>query len=170
MLVNTTSAEMRERVQKEGLIDIHLLELIGIIVTAMLFSKIHKPLFLRDPVWLRGDNQSAVSWLNKRGGNRERRGAALLRVMGAVESSSDWCFEALHVRGVNNERADAVSRLPLGEVQSSLPASSPGVVWKQVSLPLVTSQLITEALVWPWQPQQWGRDRWSAVARFGTSG
>ena len=38
------------------------------------------------------------------------RVGALMRIMGALEAKGGWCFQARHVRGVNNRLADGLAR------------------------------------------------------------
>ena len=65
------SNEGRER------ITINLLELCGIVMTAYVTQVIlqDRPKMPGDTVLLRGDNVSAVSWINRCGGSRNRRAA-----------------------------------------------------------------------------------------------
>ena len=43
-------------------------------------------------------------------GGLEPRSGALMRLLGVLEVSSGWHFDALHVRGIHNVVADGISR------------------------------------------------------------
>ena len=49
--------------------------------------------------------------------------------LGCVEVGSGWCFDALHVAGVENTIADGISRWELEDIDSKLRASRPDVAW-----------------------------------------
>ena len=58
------------------------------------------PLAMGDCVLLRGDNEAAVEWVRRCQGGKEPRSGALMRLLGMLESSSGWHFDANHVRGI----------------------------------------------------------------------
>lgn len=51
-----------------------------------------------------------MAWVQRYGGGKEPRSGALMRMLGAIEVSSEWHFQALHVSGVLNSLADDISR------------------------------------------------------------
>ena len=59
---------------------------------------------------LRGDNEAAVHWVRRCWAALESRSGALMRLLGVIEVSSGWHFEATHVRGIHNAAADVISR------------------------------------------------------------
>ncbi|CAM9528018.1 unnamed protein product, partial [Sphacelaria rigidula] len=67
-------------------IDINLLELLGMVMTAwtMTIAKGDGPTAENDTVYFNGDNASAVAWVNRCGGTRDPRAAALMRLLGTL--------------------------------------------------------------------------------------
>ena len=63
-----------------------------------------------DCVHLRGDNDAAVQWVRRCRGGTEPRSGALMRLLGVLELSSGWHFDAKHVRGIFNVAAEGNSR------------------------------------------------------------
>ena len=57
-----------------------------------------------------GDNVSAVSWINRCGGSRNRLAARAMRLLGRQEITSSWSHDAKHIPGVQNVVADGISR------------------------------------------------------------
>lgn len=57
-----------------------------------------RPNIVGEPVIVRGDNVSAITWLNKCawlnkcGETRDRRVAVLMRLLGVSDMSAGWCF------------------------------------------------------------------------------
>ena len=52
-----------------------------------------RPEYGGDTVLLRGDNVSAVSWLNRCGRARDKRAALVMRIMGRLEITSGWSYK-----------------------------------------------------------------------------
>ena len=69
-----------------------------------------------DPILMRGDSVSAVSWINLCGGSRDTRAGLVMRLLGRLELTSGWCLVAKHIPGVENVLADGISRWPRSEV------------------------------------------------------
>ena len=92
-------------------LSINVLELLGMVVTALIFvaQSNMRPCYARDTILMRGDNTSAVQWVSKYRGGREPRSEALVRLLGCLEIGSGWCFDALHVAGVENTIANGIS-------------------------------------------------------------
>ena len=65
-----------------------------------------RPNIVGDPVILRGDNMSAIAWVNKFGGTREPRAALLMTLLGVIERSARQCFEGVHIQGIEHVMAD----------------------------------------------------------------
>jgi hypothetical protein len=98
----------------DGWLHINLLELVGMVMTAwvVIVACGGRPRVGGEVVLLRGDNTAAVQWIRRRGGASDERSRAALRLLAAVEMGGGWSFDALHVRGVHNKLADAITRLP----------------------------------------------------------
>jgi hypothetical protein len=171
--------EEASRVLKEAhkikptmLLNINILELLGMVVSAYVMSiqlRIQQE-FDGDLVLLRGDNQSAVHWINKAGGTKDPRAGALMRLFGVVEMSFKWCFKANYIKGVENTLADTISRNNANNVLQRLTLLQPNIQWQQVTLNQQILNVITEAFVSNWQPQHWGRELWSRMTVTGNSG
>jgi len=114
-------------------LSINLLELLGMAINAATFLAAgHRPRFSRDTLLLRGDNSAAVTWINKCRGGKEPRSGALMRVLGCLEMGSDWCFEARHVSGIDNEVADGISRWqPRSNIPYNLKRMYPDIEWRE---------------------------------------
>ena len=52
-----------------------------------------------------------------------------MRLLGCLEVGSGWCFDALHVAGVENTIADGISRWEPEDIDGNLRASRPDVAW-----------------------------------------
>ena len=78
--------------KQAGSITINLLDLIGMMISAcvMQITENDRPEYAGDTVLLRGDNVSAMSWLNRCGGARDKRAALVMRIMGRLEITSGW--------------------------------------------------------------------------------
>ena len=124
--------------KQAGSITINLLELIGMMMSAfvMQITENDRPEYAGDRVLLRGDNVSAVSWLNRCGGAREKRAALLvMRIMGRLEITSGWSHKAKHIPGVLNVLlADGISRSPPDQIAEKLRTHVNEGGWRQVPL------------------------------------
>ena len=54
-----------------------------------------------------------------------------MRLLGYLEVGSGYCFDALHVAGVENTIADGISRWEPEDIDGNLRASRPDVAWHQ---------------------------------------
>ena len=101
---------------------INLLELCGMIITAFVAQILlaDRPTTEGESIMMRGDNVSAVSWVNPRGGSRDRRAGILMRMLGRMEIESGWCQVAKHIPGVENRLADGISTWPEEEIQNNV--------------------------------------------------
>lgn len=127
---------------------INLLELLGMAITAYAFiADGNQPRHERDAILLRGDNMSAVHWLNQCRGGRDPRSGAIMRVMGGLEVGSGWCFRAKHIKGVDNTLADGISRWKdPSSIVADLRRIYPDANWSEQVLTPVGLQLITGVL------------------------
>ena len=118
------SSEMKRKAQarESCAITINLLELCGMVITAFVVQLLlgDRPTTEGESIMMRGDNMSAVSWVNRCGGSRDRRAGILMRLLGRMEITSGWCHVAKHIPGVDNRLADGISRWPEKEVQKNV--------------------------------------------------
>ena len=117
-------------------ITINLLELIGMMMSAfvMQITENDRPECARDTVLLRGDNVSAVSWLNRCDGARDKRAALVMRIMGRLEITCGWSHEAKHIPSVLNVLADGISRWQTDRIAEKLRSHVNEGDWRQVPL------------------------------------
>lgn len=117
-------------------ISINVLELLGMLVGAWLLvvEQHHRPAAAGDCVLLRGDNEASVAWIQRCRGGREPRSGALIRLLGVLEVSSGWHFQASHVSGVLNSLADGISRWDPVDMRANLFGACPHVRWQEVEL------------------------------------
>ena len=104
------SSEMKR--SKSCEITMNLLELCGMIFTAFVVQILlaDRPTSEGESVMMRGDNVSAVSWVNRCGGSRDRRAGILMRMLGRMEIERGQRQVAKHIPGVENRLADGISR------------------------------------------------------------
>ena len=71
-----------------------------------------QPSYARENILMQmqGDNMTAVHWVSKCRGGKEPRSGAPMRLLVCLEVGSGWCFDAVHVAGVDNSIADGISR------------------------------------------------------------
>jgi len=84
------------------------------------------------------DNTNTVAWA-QRAGARDRRAAALVRLLGVEEAKHRFSLASKHIPGVENEEADFISRHGVEEVRAyliarPLPPLAAGA-WRQVAPP-----------------------------------
>ena len=103
---------LTESLKHAGPITSNHLESIGMMMSMFVrqMTENDRPEYAGDTVLLRGDNVSAMSWLNRCGGARDKRAALVLRIMGRLEITSGWSHKAKHIPGVLNVLADVISR------------------------------------------------------------
>ena len=127
----------KQPVRKQaGSITINLLELIGMMLSAfvMQITENDRPEYAGDTVLLRGDNVSAVSWLNRCGGARDKRAALVMKIMGRLELTSGWSHKAKHIPGVLNVLEDGISRWQPDQIAEKLRSHVQEGDWRQVPL------------------------------------
>ena len=71
-----------------------------------------------------------------------------MRLVGCLEVGSGWCFDALHVAGVENTIADGISRWESEDIDGNLRASRPDVAWHRQVLGQRASRYASEC----WRP------------------
>ena len=112
-LAEALTLELKKRsvTKQAGSITINMLELVGMMMSAfvMQIAENDRPEYAGDTILLRGDNVSAVSWLKRCGGGRDKRAALVMRIMGRLEITSGWSHKAKHIPGVLNVLADGIS-------------------------------------------------------------
>ena len=128
--------------------DDNVLELLAMIVTAWAFTVDAKvaPQYVGESILIRGDNISAVYWVNRCRGGRKPRAGALMRMLGCLEMRSNWCFRAKHVRGVTNVLADGVSRWDRSTIAHNLRSLRPDIDWQEQRLCKAGADLCTNIL------------------------
>ena len=117
-------------------ITINILELIGIMMSAfvMPMTENDRPEYAGDTVLLRGDNVSAVSWLNRCGDARDKRAALVMRIMRRLEVTSGWSHKAKHIPGILNVIADGIPRRQPDQIAEKLRSHVNEGDWRQVPL------------------------------------
>jgi hypothetical protein len=149
------TAEIKSRLVKgnkvvagDGTVHINLLELVAMVATAVAFSVQMRqlPTVPGSAVEQKGDNTSAVGWVNKGGAARDGRCAAAMRVLGAVQLASAWSFSATHVPGKFNVASDGISRWPWSCVQAELTRLYPETAWKECALGPLALSIISSLL------------------------
>jgi hypothetical protein len=120
----------------DGSVHINLLELVAMVINTVVFAVQLRqlPPVLGEAVDLKGDNTSAIGWVNKGGSARDGRCAAAMRVLGAVQFACDWGFAASHVPGKMNIASDGISRWPWARVQAELTKMHPETEWQECVL------------------------------------
>ena len=111
-----------------------------------------------DCVLLRGDNEAAMLWVRRCRGDKEPRSDALMRLIGVIELSSGWHFDAKHVRGIFNVAAEGNSRWGRSSVLLNLRSVRPDVPWQardlgDVGTSLCTSVLASDSCEAPFRPR-----------------
>ena len=137
-LAEALTLELKEKsvTKQAGSITINLLELIGMMMSAfvMQMTENDRPEYAGDTVLLRGDNVSAVSWLNRCGGARDKRAALVMRIMGRLEITSSWSHKPKHIPDVLNVLADGISRWQPDQIAEKLRSHVNEGDWRQVPL------------------------------------
>ena len=124
---------LRTRVESRDDLSVNVFELLGMVLTAWALT-VHagtRPEYPGQSILMRGDNMSAVHWVNKCRGAQEPRSGALMRMLGCLEMRSGWRFRAKHIRGVHNTLADGISRWTRDEIAVNLHAYRPDIRWQE---------------------------------------
>ena len=108
--------DRRETCSTCSSITINLLEMLGMVVAARVMLELveEKADTKGDPILMRGDSTSAVSWISPCGGVRDKRACLLMmRMLGRLEIKGGCNHTAKHIPGVRNTLADGIiSRWP----------------------------------------------------------
>ena len=64
------------------------------------------------PIVMRGDNVAAVTWVNRCGGARDKRGCLLMGMLGRLEIKGGWSHDAKNILGVQNTLAGYIALAP----------------------------------------------------------
>ena len=64
-----------------------------------------RPAVHDEPVLMRGDSFSAVTWVNRCGGARDPRTAFIMRWLRVLEMNAGWCLESAHTAGADKASA-----------------------------------------------------------------
>ena len=76
---------------------------------------------------------------------------ALMRMIGAFEAKGGWCFQARHVRGVDNRLADGLGRWKNEQTPEKLNAERPEVAWQVQELgdreQLMRTEILRESML-----------------------
>ena len=131
----------------ENDISINVLELLGMVVSAWVLVSpcAERPSATGNCILWRGGNEAAGEWVRRCRGGEEPRSGALMRLLGGLELSSGWHFDAKHVRGVFNVAADGISRWDRDHVRTLL-CVRPDVPWQTQDLGVVGTALCTSVL------------------------
>ena len=127
---------LRTRVLSRDDLSMNVFELLAMVVTAWALT-VHAgacPEFPGQSILMRGDNMSAVHWVNKCRGAKEPRSGALMRMMGVLEMRNGWRFRAKHIKGVANTLADGISRWDRADIASNLHSFRPDICWQEQRL------------------------------------
>lgn len=139
---------LRERVSQRDDLSMNVFELLGMVMTAWAMT-VHageRPECPGQSVLMRGDNMSAVHWVNKCRGAKEPRSGALMRMMGVLEMRNGWRFRAKHIKGLANTLADGISRWKHEEIGANLRSYRPDICWQEQHLGQEALDLTSEVL------------------------
>jgi len=141
-------SRFREKIHGRDDLSINVLELLGMVVGAWVFivQAKTKPAYARDSVRMRGDNSSAVGWVNRCKAGKEPRSGALMRILGCLEMGSDWHFDSQHIAGSQNTIADGISRWAYDSINDRLHDAHPNVSWREQVLEPKALELCTKVL------------------------
>lgn len=127
---------LRQRVCKRDDLSMNVFELLGMVITAWALT-VHAgdhPEYPGQSILMRGDNMSAVHWINQCRGAREPRSGALMRMLGCLEMRNGWRFRAKHIKGLANTLADGISRWKHDEITANLRSYRPDICWQEQQL------------------------------------
>ena len=67
-------------------------------------------------------------------------------MLGGLETQGVWCFQAEHVRRVDNRLADGITRWKEEEIQNNLTKENPRTVWQVQELGKEERRMCSEIL------------------------
>ena len=129
----------------------------------MQITEYDRPEYAGDTVLLRRDNVSAVSWLNRCGGARDKRAALVMRIMGRLEITSGWSHKAKHIPGVLNVLADGISRWQPNQIAEKLRSHVKEGNWRQVPLGQNSLEFLSILLQPAFPKERVGEGMWSLL-------
>jgi len=127
----------RKAAQREtSSVTINLLELVGMVMNAWVMHELvgDRPESAGDPILVRGDNFAAVTWSQKCGGARDKRAGLMMRTLGRLEVKGGWRYDAKHIPGVENVRADGISRWPRAELAEKVRQLTNSDAWREQAI------------------------------------
>ena len=139
---------LRTKVQARDDLSVNVFELLGMVVTAWALT-VHaevRPEYPGQSVLMRGDNMSAVHWVNRCRGAKEPRSGALMRMLGCLEMRNGWQFRAKHIKGLANTLADGISRWKHDEIAQKLHSYRPDIRWQEQRLGQEARNLTSDIL------------------------
>lgn len=92
---------LRKRVCQKDDLSINVFELLGMVITAWALT-VHagdRPEYPGQSGLMRGDDTSAVHWVNKCRRAKEPRSGALMRMLGGLEMRNGWRPRAKRTKG-----------------------------------------------------------------------
>ena len=129
-------ARMRKRACSRDDLSVNVFQLLGMVVTAwaLIVHAGARSEYPGQSILMRGDNMSAVHWVNKCRGIREPRSGALMRMLGCLEVRNEWQFRAKQIKGGANTLADGISRWKHDEIALKLHSYRPDICWQEQHL------------------------------------
>lgn len=125
---------------------INELELAGMMLNVYVLLLLDSRAVPGEAVSVRGDNSSAVHWMQAAGTSRASPAAEIMRVLGALEILSGMSFRAKHIAGIKNELADALSRADKRSAAGTAVCPVP-VGFTQLMIPQQLSEATFEMLL-----------------------
>ena len=122
-----------------------------------------RPEYVGDIVLLRGDSISAVSWLNRCGGARDKRAALVMRTMGRLEITSGWSQKAKHIPGVLNVLADGISRWQPDQIAEKLRSHVNEGDWSQLPVGQISLEFLSILLQPAFPKERVDTEMWSLL-------
>lgn len=140
-------------------------ELCGIMVTAWVIQMFReeKTPELGEPLSMRGDNASVVSWVNRCGGSRDRRAGVLMRMMGRMQIETGRRPVAKHIRGIDNVLADGIPRWPADQLQVRMIKLTGEQGWKYLDVGHRGKTILDVVLQEPLPHRRLEEELWSVI-------
>lgn len=164
------SAKLKKKAadNETSAITINTLELVGMVITSWVVQMIvgDKPSEEGQSILMRGDNVSAVSWVNRCGGSRDRRAGLLMRMLGRMEMQNQWCHVAKHIPGRHNTLADGISRWDAEKVTENVRKLTRDENWTNQDIGDHGRELIGLILQEELPKRRLDNQAWSIMTRF----
>ena len=94
----------------------------------------------------KGDNMSAIHWVNRCTGGTEPRSGAFTRMLGCLEMDSGWSFRVKNVAGIANTLADGISRWQRASINFPPREFRPDINWQEQRLGFAGEAFCSEVL------------------------